>query len=254
MFLKEDLQKRGKGIAGCSLLICTEVSFITCNRISSGIHLTSEKQKEQPCNHYYVLNYNAYCSTQIQDLQMGNNMIVNTNYRLFGCKTMQLADVLENNGPPSSRLQGVRFLVGSSLQPKMRWFNTRHSSLSIDANNLLSTNRTTSKYAFKVSLTLKLSYHDALIQSKSPQWEEGWYTSPRCSCTVTYAFHDSSDTILITCHHKSKSHISADTALSEYPNHLVHHVNSDHFCLHITHSRFPAQSRISSQYGLWLIG
>jgi len=28
-----------------------------------------------------------------------------------------------------------------------------------------------------------------------------------------------------------KSHISGDTFLSEYPNHLLHHVNSDHFYL-----------------------
>jgi hypothetical protein len=56
-------------------------------------------------------------STQIQDLQIGNTMIVNKDYHLLGCKTMQLADGLENNRPPSSRLQWVRFFVGSSLQP-----------------------------------------------------------------------------------------------------------------------------------------
>jgi len=26
------------------------------------IHLTSAKQKQQLCNHYYFLNYNTYCS------------------------------------------------------------------------------------------------------------------------------------------------------------------------------------------------
>ena len=50
------------GIAGCSLLFHNEVSFITCSRISSVIHLTSEKQNQQLCNHYYFLNYGAYCS------------------------------------------------------------------------------------------------------------------------------------------------------------------------------------------------
>jgi hypothetical protein len=44
---------------------------------------------------------------QIQDLQTRNNMDVNDDYRLLGCKTMQLADILENMGPPSSRLQGL---------------------------------------------------------------------------------------------------------------------------------------------------
>ena len=56
-------------------------------------------------------------STQIQDLQIRNNMGVNEDYHLLGCKTMQLANVLEDTGPPSSRLQGVRLLVGFSLQP-----------------------------------------------------------------------------------------------------------------------------------------
>jgi len=84
-------------------------------------------------------------------------MHVNEDYCLLGCKTMQLANVLENTGPPPSRLQGVRLLVGFSLQPQMGRFITRHSSLSINANNLLSTNRTTSKHGFKLSLTLKLS-------------------------------------------------------------------------------------------------
>jgi hypothetical protein len=84
-------------------------------------------------------------------------MGVNKDYHLLGYKTMQSANVLENTGPPSSRLQGVRLLVGFSFQPQMERFITRHSSLSIDANNLLSTNRTTSKHAFKLSLTLRLS-------------------------------------------------------------------------------------------------
>jgi hypothetical protein len=83
-------------------------------------------------------------------------MGVNEDYCLLGCKTMQSANVLENTGPPSSRLQRVRLLVGFSLQPQMERFITRHSS-PIDANNLLSTNPTTSKHAFKLSLTLRLS-------------------------------------------------------------------------------------------------
>ena len=83
---------------------------------------------------------------------------MNEEYRLLGCKTTQFADILENKGSPSSRLQGVRLLVGSSLQPQMGRFITWHSSLPTDASNLLSTNHTTSKHAFKLSLILKLSY------------------------------------------------------------------------------------------------
>jgi hypothetical protein len=45
-------------------------------------------------------------SIQIQDLQIGNNMGMNKDYHLLGCKTMQLANVLEKIGPPSSRSQG----------------------------------------------------------------------------------------------------------------------------------------------------
>jgi len=96
-------------------------------------------------------------SIQIQDLQIRNIRAVNVDYRLLGCETMQLA-VWENTVPPSSRSQGVRLLVGSLLQPQMRRFINRHSSFSIDASNLLSTNHTISKHAFKPSLTLKLSY------------------------------------------------------------------------------------------------
>src|SRR5215510_1912455 len=82
-------------------------------------------------------------------------------------------------------------------------------------------------------------------------WEERWYTSPRCSCTVTYAFHDSSQTVLITCHHKFKSHISAHICIwSVYPNHLLHHVNSDRFCLHNTHcSKLRAEFPHSMDFG-----
>jgi hypothetical protein len=114
-------------------------------------------------------------------------------------------------------------------------FITRHSSLPIDANNLLSTNHTISKHAFKLSYTKAIL---CMIMSSYKEkranlcWEERWYGSPRCSCSVMYAFHDSSQTILITCHHKFKSHISADTVLSEYPDHPLHHVNSDHFYLY----------------------
>jgi len=79
---------------------------------------------------------------------------MNVDYRLLGCETMQLADVLENTVPPSLRSQAVRLLVGSLLQPQMRRFINRHSSFSIDASNLLSTNRTISNHAFKPSLTL----------------------------------------------------------------------------------------------------
>jgi hypothetical protein len=95
-------------------------------------------------------------SIQIQNLQIRNNIAVNEDYRLLGCKTMQLANVLENKGSPSSRMQGVRHLVGFSLQPQMGRFIIRHNSLSIDANNLLSTKCSTSQHAFKLSLTLKL--------------------------------------------------------------------------------------------------
>lgn len=83
-------------------------------------------------------------------------------------------------------------------------------------------------------------------------WEEGWYSSPRLSCSVMYAFIDSSKTILITCHHKFKSHISADTVLSEYPNHLLHHVNSDHFYLsvHYTHIVSSSENNILTVWTL----
>jgi len=97
-------------------------------------------------------------SIQIQDSQIGNNRGVNEDYHLLGCETKQLADVYDNIVPLSSRSQGVRLLVGSLLQPQMGRFITRHSSFSIDANNLLSTNRTISQHALKPSLTLKLSY------------------------------------------------------------------------------------------------
>jgi hypothetical protein len=56
---------------------------------------------------------------QIQDLHIGNNRGVNDDYRVLGCETMQLADVLEHTVPPTSRSQGVRLLVGSL--PSHRW-------------------------------------------------------------------------------------------------------------------------------------
>jgi hypothetical protein len=97
-------------------------------------------------------------SIQIQDLHIGNNKGVNEDYRVLGCEKTQLAEVLEHKVPPSSRSQGVRLLVGSLLQPQMGRFINGYSSLPIDANNLLSKNRTISKHAFKLSCTLKLSY------------------------------------------------------------------------------------------------
>jgi len=42
-------------------------------------------------------------STQIQDLHIGNNRGVNEDYHVLGCKTTQLAEVLEHKVPPSSR-------------------------------------------------------------------------------------------------------------------------------------------------------
>jgi len=74
---------------------------------------------------------------------------------VFWVVKQQLANVMEHRVPPSSRSQWVRLLVGSLLQPQIRRFITRHSSFSIDANNLL---LTISKYAFKLPCTLKLSY------------------------------------------------------------------------------------------------
>jgi hypothetical protein len=65
------------GIAGCSLLFHIAVSFITCSRISSVIHLTSEKQKQQLCNHYYFLNYSAYCSAIL--FEYTNSRLTNRN-------------------------------------------------------------------------------------------------------------------------------------------------------------------------------
>jgi len=88
-------------------------------------------------------------SIQIQDLHIGNNGCVNEDYRVLECETTQLANVLEHRVPPSSRSQVVRLLVGFLLQPHVGRFITRYSNFSIDANNLLSTNCTISKRAFK---------------------------------------------------------------------------------------------------------
>ena len=78
--------------------------------------------------------------------------------------------------------------------------------------------------------------------------EEGWYVSPRCSCTVTYAFYDSFRTLLITCHHTVKNPIYLETFscqnnLTIYCTTLTRTIS---ICLHITHMLFPAQSRIFS--------
>jgi len=99
-------------------------------------------------------------STQIQDLHIGNNRGVNEDYCVLGCEKTQLADVLEHKVPPSPRSQGVRLLVNSLIQPQMERFINRYSSFYIDANNLLLTNHTISKHAFKLS---HLMHNGALI-------------------------------------------------------------------------------------------
>jgi hypothetical protein len=101
------------------------------------------------------------------DFGSWNKVVVSKDYHHLGCETMQLVNVLQNILPPTSRLQGVRLLVGSSLQPQTGRFITRHSSFSIDANKLLSRKSTISQHSFKLSLTLTLSSHnDALVQCK----------------------------------------------------------------------------------------
>lgn len=80
---------------------------------------------------------------------------------------MLLTDVLEEHTAPSSGQQDVRPFWGTSLQPQLRMFITRPSTFKIDAKELLSTNGTTYKLAFKLSLTLNcLMYSDCLIKCK----------------------------------------------------------------------------------------
>jgi len=175
------------------------------------------------------VKYSSYI--QIQELHTGNNRGVNENYRVLGCETTQLANVLEHAVPPSSRSQGASLLVGSLLQPQMGRFITRYSSSSIDANNLLLTNRTTcfQTVTYKTILCIMMPSYTA--NRANLPWEEGCYSSWSCSCMVTYGFRYSSQTLLNTCHHTVQIPYIWRHNFSEYPNHLLHHVNSDQFYL-----------------------
>jgi hypothetical protein len=111
-FLADDLQ-RGRG--DCWILLALShwgiLHHLWQNFFSDPPHI--KKQKQQLCNNYYVLSHNAYCSAILFEytnsrLTTENNTGMNEDYRLLGCKTMQLVDVLEKTGPPSFRSQGVR--------------------------------------------------------------------------------------------------------------------------------------------------
>jgi len=103
-------------------------------------------------NHTKTINVkpdtNEYTNSRFTNKKQNG---VNEDYHLSCCEMLQLPDVLDNMLPPFSRSYGVRLLVDSVLQPQMGMFITRYGSFSTDANNLLSTNSTISKHAFKLS-------------------------------------------------------------------------------------------------------
>jgi hypothetical protein len=114
------------------------------------------------------------------------------------------------------------FKVGRlHVQPQKGRFIIWHSSFCIDANKVLSRKSTISKHAFQLSLTLKLSAllctHTVQIKQISPGREVG---------TVTYAFHDPSQTLLITSRY----------FLIRICSHLLNCVKWDHFYLSAYHT------------------
>jgi len=120
---------------------------------------TTSHQKNKRDNYVIIIMFSATMlmeveypmSTQIQDLQLANKMVwmkITIFQAVKPCSWLMLwrTYCLHFQGHKQWRL-----LVGSSLQTKMGMFITKHSSFSIYASNLLSTNSTISKHAFKLS-------------------------------------------------------------------------------------------------------
>jgi hypothetical protein len=139
--------------------------------------------------------------------------------------TVIWVNVLHNILPPSSRL------VGSMSNHR---FIICQSSFCTNANKVLSRKTAISNHAFQLSLTLKLSAllctHTVQPKQISPERQDG---------TVTHAFHNPSQTLLITSRY----------FLTRICNHLLNCIKWDHFYLSAhhththTHTLFQAQSR-----------
>jgi len=131
-------------------------------------------------------------------------MSVNEFYWLLGCAVCAVSRCIGGTYCSIFWVAKVRPLGGTSMQPQLGMFITKPSSFKIDAKELLSTNGTI--YRQRSNPYFHVQWQPYALQMKQisnlPQ-----ESFPRCSCTVTYAFHDSSQTFLIICDlylHKGK--------------------------------------------------
>jgi len=162
-------------------------------------------------------------STHIHDFQCANKMSVNELYWLLGCAVCAVSRC------SIFWVAKVRPLWGTSMQPQLGMFITRPSSFKIDAKELLSTNGTIYKQRSNPHLHY-VQWQPYALQIKQIR-NLPRESFPRCSCTVTYAFHDSSKTLLIICDlylRKGKIPFLWRFFWSEYPNPLSRYVPNWH--------------------------